>query len=206
MAATTMKTNASSGQTRQELLPSTYGFFVRHRNSPTRTIGRSGKWCIGLKPDLLETLLCETIPKRTDLREFLVFQGIANRFRLLGFYDGFLDEEFSSVAEMLVGLLEHPASRQLSNTELADVHSTIGMIQYAWSHDDDAIQSFVKALWLVYKPNKSLSTSQPPVPKEQIAVILYRLGSVYGRTGDFEQMKYLMEKAATVRGERDLVR
>jgi tetratricopeptide (TPR) repeat protein len=116
--------------------------------------------------------------------------------------------ELSCAAEWLSTVLDGPFSQQLSPSEVAEFHSFIGLIKEEHGHYDLACQSYVKALWIA---SQSQATSPAPQSnnfpsKDQLAVILCRLGKAYGRTGNYEQMRHLLDKAADVVNAQKLVR
>jgi tetratricopeptide (TPR) repeat protein len=169
----------------------------------------STKRSVGLKLEDLEDMLCHTIPKLAgETKQGLHYAGLASRHQSsTNDWSGACKAELSCAAEWLSTVLDGPFSQQLSPSEVAEIHSFIGLIKEVHGNYDIACQSYVKALWIA---SQSQATCTAPknndFSKDQLAVILCRLGNAYGRTGDYEQKHYLLDKAADVINVQKLVR
>jgi tetratricopeptide (TPR) repeat protein len=156
-------------------------------------------WSVGLKLEDLEDMLCHTIPTLTGEEEGLHYAGLASRCETNDW--SVCKAELSGAAEWLSTFLDGPFSQHLSRSEVAEIHSFIGLIKEVHGNYDFACQSYVKALWIA-----SQATAPQQFPKDQLAVILCRLGNAYGRTGNYEQMQYLLDKAAEINGKKIMPR
>jgi hypothetical protein len=149
------------------------------------------EWCLGLKLEDLEDMLCHTIPKLAGEEEGLHYAGLVSRCQSNAW--SVCKAELSCAAIWLSTVLDRPYSQQLSPSEVAEIHSFIGLIKEVHGNYDLACQSHVKALWIA-----SQATAPQNFPNEQLALILCRLGNAYGRTGNYNQMQYLLDKAEEI--------
>jgi hypothetical protein len=156
---------------------------------------------VGFKLEDLEEMLCETIPKLAGEEEGLHYAGLASRCQSSDW--GVCKADLSCAAEWLSTVLDAPFSQELSPSEVAEIHSFIGLIKEVHGNYDVACQSYVKALWIA---SHTQATAPQNFPKDQVAVILCRLGNAYGRNGNHEQMQYLHDKAAEINGENTVPR
>jgi tetratricopeptide (TPR) repeat protein len=82
---------------------------------------------------------------------------------------------------------------------VAEIHSFIGLIKEVHGNYDLACQSYVKALWIA---SQATAPQNNKFTKDQLAVILCRLGNAYGRSGNYEQMQYLLDKAVEINDKK----
>jgi tetratricopeptide (TPR) repeat protein len=151
---------------------------------------QASRWSVGLKLEHLEDMLCHTIPKLVGGQAGRHYTGLASRSQSGDW--GVCKAELSCASEWLSTVLDGRFSQQLSSSEVAEIHSFIGLIQEVHGNYDSACKSHVKALWV--------ASQATDFPEDQRAAILCRLGNAYGRTGNYEQMQHLYEKAAEING------
>jgi tetratricopeptide (TPR) repeat protein len=150
----------------------------------------STEWSVGLKLEHLEDMLCQTIPKLVGGQAGWHYAGLASRSQSSDW--NVCKAELSCASEWLRTVLDGRFSEQLSSSEVAEIHSFIGLIQEVHGNYDSACKSHVKALWV--------ASQATDFPEDQRAAIFFRLGNAYGRTGNYEQMQHLYEKAAEING------
>jgi tetratricopeptide (TPR) repeat protein len=155
------------------------------------------EWSVGLKLEDLEDMLCHRIPKVTGEDDGLHYAGLASRCQSSGL--SVCKAELSCAAIWLSTVLDGPFSQLLSPSEVAEIHSFIGLIKEVHGNYDLACQSYVKALWIA---SQACAPQNKNFTKDQLAVILCRLGNAYGRSGNYEQMQYLLDKAVEINDKK----
>lgn len=150
------------------------------KNSP-------GNLTVGLNLAQLEMLLCESIPTFSDdvhLTEMAAgrYHGVAARHKANSSWTA---DELNEVVTVLQHFLSSAPS--LPSQLVFSVHSHLGCIQLLQQKYDNAIQSFLKALWIL------TSAIEPCL--EQIGLCLHRLGISYGRNGKYGEAVNLLTKA-----------
>lgn len=146
---------------------------------------------VGLQLDQLERLLCET--SRDYCESSTLITQIRQKFRGLAVRNHFSNaelsrEELSEIADVLTEILND--SPHLSRLLVASVHSTIGLVRLLLGELDFAINSFMKALWIM--------TATKEVSIEAVGLTLHRLGIAHGRSGNFNEAASLLEKALAI--------
>lgn len=127
----------------------------------------------------LENLLCHTIPEATgDRFSCFQFRGLSMRHN---------ESELAQAADWLLSFLDDKSSQNLSPHVLSDVHSFIGLIRERNGEYESSHAAYVSAAWIAQRTEK-----------EQLAVSLYRLGTLYGKKGCPQQMVATMKKACAV--------
>ena len=143
----------------------------------------------------LEYLLCVIIPRATgDIQFIAKFSGLAHYCQ----HAAYANSEAVEVIERLNSLIANPVAHQFTISELAEIHSFIGLLLEFVGNPAEAIQCHINALWLVLRPIKGLSVEN----EHQTCMIMLRLAMAYGRTGNISQRDYLLDKAAAIKGER----
>lgn len=142
---------------------------------------------VGLNPTQLEMLLYESIPifsDDEDLTELAKerYHGVASRHRTESTWTA---DELNEVVTVLQHFLSSAPS--LPTHLVFSVHSHLGCIRQLQHKYDNAIQSFLKALWIL------TSVNEPST--EQIALCLHRLGISYGKNGKYGDAVNLLNKA-----------
>jgi tetratricopeptide (TPR) repeat protein len=157
------------------------------------------EWSVGLKLEDLEDMLCRTIPKLTGENEGLHYAGLVSRWQSKDW--GVCKAELSCAAIWLSAVLDGQFSHLLSPSEVAEIHSFIGLIKEVHGNYDFACKSYIKALWIT-----SQASAPHNFPKDELAIILYRLGNAYGRSGNYGQMQYVLDKAVEINNVKKIIR
>jgi hypothetical protein len=112
---------------------------------------------------------------------------------------------------------------------LADLHSSIGLIREIHGNTRAAIDSYIKALWILHRrqprqPSSLLETDHhdhdhndngddalvlgsaaaATANLNQMAVIMYRMANAHGRMGNYDQMQELMQLAQSFYNQSSL--
>jgi tetratricopeptide (TPR) repeat protein len=166
----------------------------------------------------LEKLLCESIPPYLDnaaekTRIISKFKGLASRCKKNNNNkkkqksEGAASPlaELDEAAVYMSAFLNSSQNSRccLSATLLADFHSSIGLIREMHGDTQAAMDSYVKALWILRRRRSSGQDARHGgdddvsivADLQQVAVIMYRLANLHGRMGDYDQMQELMQQA-----------
>jgi tetratricopeptide (TPR) repeat protein len=154
---------------------------------------KTPSFSVGLDPDQLERLLCQTLLQRTKDAEHMVlisdFEGLGARCHLQGL-EGCQDELNNAATMLAISLSsESPA---LPPQLVFEVHSAIGLICDAQGHYPSAIQSHLRAFWV--------ASATTDIPQEELGRVLHRLGKAYGLSGKHQKARTLLEKAIEIYG------
>jgi tetratricopeptide (TPR) repeat protein len=145
---------------------------------------------VGLDPDELERLLCQTLLRFTRDAELVAliseFEGLGARCHLQGLES--CQDELNNAATVLVISLS--ASPALPAQLVLEVHSAIGLIREAQGQYTSAIQSYLRAFWV--------ASAITNIPQEELGRVLHRLGKAYGLSGNYQRGRSLLEKAIEI--------
>ncbi len=159
---------------------SSYVELISHRKNSSSSLS------VGLNLAQLEMLLCESIPlfsNDNDLTEVAKgYHGVAARHRA---DSSWAPDELNEVVTVLQHFLSSAPS--LPSHLVFSVHCHLGCINLLQQKNDNAMQSFLRALWIL------ASAHEPSL--EQMGLCLHRLGISYGRNGNYRQAMNLLTKA-----------
>jgi len=110
--------------------------------------------------------------------------GLARRLQTLG-VEGCADEA-SNVLDVLSSFLALSVPTVPSSV-VYEVHVLAGQLREAQNNYDGAARSYLKAAWI--------ASSSEELRREQLALTLHRLGTVYGHLGNYLQAKQLLNNA-----------
>jgi tetratricopeptide (TPR) repeat protein len=159
---------------------------IRHKSSST--------FSVGLDPDHLELLLCQSLIQRTSDAELVAllsdFKGLGARCHSNGLQH--CTDELDNAATVLTMSLSSAFSGDLPPAPhlVLEVHSTIGLIREAQGQHAAAIQSYLKAFWV--------AKATTNIPQEEVGLVLHRLGIAYGLSGKYQTGRSLLEKAIDI--------
>ena len=97
-------------------------------------------------------------------------------------------EELFEIADVLTEILND--APQLSTRLVAYINSTIGLVRLLLGEHDSAINSFVKALWIMTVTKEECT--------EDIGLTVQRLGIAHGRLGNVNEAVSLLEKSLAI--------
>ncbi|KAI2490910.1 hypothetical protein MHU86_23675 [Fragilaria crotonensis] len=97
-------------------------------------------------------------------------------------------EELFEIADVLTEILND--APHLSTRLVAYINSTIGLVRLLLGEHDSAINSFVKALWIMAVTKAECT--------EEIGLTVQRLGIAHGRIGYFNEAVSLLEKSIAI--------
>jgi tetratricopeptide (TPR) repeat protein len=159
---------------------------------------RTSTFSVGLDPDHLEWLLCQSLVQRTRDAELVAllsdFKGLGARCHLKGLQH--CQNELNNAATMLTMSLSSAFSRDLPPQLVLEVHSAIGLIREAQGQHASAIQSYLKAFWV--------AKATTNIPQQEVGRVLHRLGIAYGLSGKYKTGRSLLEKAIDIYGKANL--
>jgi tetratricopeptide (TPR) repeat protein len=153
---------------------------------------RTSTFSVGLDPDHLERLLCQSLVQLTRDAELVAlfsdFKGLGDRCHLKGLQR--CQDELNNAATMLTMSLSNAFSRDLPAQLILEVHSAIGLIREAHGQHASAIQSYLKAFWV--------AKATTNIPQQEVGRVLHRLGIAYGLNGKYQTGRSLLEKAIDI--------
>jgi tetratricopeptide (TPR) repeat protein len=141
----------------------------------------SGPLNIELELDQVEVIIRDVIPTYSKDKELVEMASQFCRSKNRSKWSG---DDFDEIVSMMNSFFDCAPS--LPPSLVAFVHTSIGLIRHKQHEYTCAIESFLKALWL-------MSAAQEP--SEQIGVALHRLSMAYGRIGENRQAQKLLEQA-----------
>jgi tetratricopeptide (TPR) repeat protein len=152
----------------------------------------STPFSVGLDPDHLEQLLCQSLLQRTRDAELVAllsdFKGLGARCHSKGLQCCI--DELNNAATMLTMSLSSAFSRDLPAQLVLEVHSAIGLIREAQGQHASAIQSYLRAFWV--------AKATTNIPQQEVGRVLHRLGIAYGLSGKYQTGRSLLEKAIDI--------
>jgi tetratricopeptide (TPR) repeat protein len=153
---------------------------------------RTSTFSVGLDPDHLERLLCQSLLQRTrDVKLVALlsgFKGLGARCHSKGLQRCI--DELNNAATMLTMSLSSAFSRDLPTHLVLEVHSAIGLIRETQGQHASAIQSYLKAFWV--------AKATANIPQQEVGRVLHRLGIAYGFSGKYQTGRSLLEKAIDI--------
>jgi tetratricopeptide (TPR) repeat protein len=159
---------------------------------------KTSTFSVGLDPDHLERLLCQSLVQLTRDAELVAllsdFKGLGARCHLKGLQG--CQDELNNAATMLTMSLSNTFSRDLPAQLVLEVHSAIGLIREAHGQHASAIQSYLKAFWV--------AKATTNIPQQEVGRVLHRLGIAYGLNGKHQTGRSLLEKAIDIYGKANL--
>jgi len=142
---------------------------------------------VGLQLQKLESLLCDVAQQYCEDQDFIRY--IENQFRGLAARKGKLGRgELVEIIDTLKAILN--LSPSLPPRLVAYIHSTIGLVRQLQGENERAIGSLMKALWL--------ETASYEPDAELVGLAVHRLGIIYGRNGNYEEARVMLEKAGMI--------
>mmetsp|Transcript_14258 Transcript_14258/g.18618 ORF Transcript_14258/g.18618 Transcript_14258/m.18618 type:complete len:237 (-) Transcript_14258:1780-2490(-) len=169
-------------------------------NRLSSPLGRSGRklyhntLTVGLNRDRLEHFLCNELglyckDERLCKLARISFNGLSHRIRSVGLENS--QEELSNAVVVLVSFLN--STQSLPACIVYETHSFLGLVKSAQRNNQAAKMHFLKALWIIN--GASSSTTEGEIPREQLAVVLHRLGRAYASCRHFRETEGLIQKA-----------
>jgi len=148
---------------------------------------------VGIDINQLEEILLKTIPRFSSDRELVAmsksFKGLSARYKSQG--RKFNDFDLIEILNVLDASLDKVPS--LPTSSVAQIHTYIGHIKALKKQYGCAIQSFLKALWILTSKNNTCDT--PPI---YVALTTHHLGLMYGHDGNLGQAISLLERAMRI--------
>jgi len=143
---------------------------------------------IGLNIDQFELLLVEVVPRYSTSKEVSMMsksqgRGLAYRYRLQGYkLEPNQQDEIVTILSMFL-----KRSPDLPQKGVALVHSLIGHVQAEQGFHTNAIKSYLKALFIYQKQNKT-------TPEIILVTTFHCLALEYGKIGSYLNASQLLEK------------
>jgi tetratricopeptide (TPR) repeat protein len=148
---------------------------------------KTSTFSVGLNPDQLERLLYQAVLRRIKDAELVAliseFEGLGARCHSQGLES--CQDELNNASTVLAICLD--ALPALPSQLVLQVHSTIGLICETQGQYSSAIQSYLRAFWVV--------SATSNIPQEQLGCVLHRLGKAYGLSGNYQMGRCLIEQA-----------
>jgi len=173
--------------------------------------------CVELNLKELEEFMVVTIPQYCSRNQTLLSvrskmygKGLAEKY----ISQNFKEDEYELEEIMLIlTIFLDKSPRSLSLDIVKQVHTFIGHIKGLQQSYDEAIQSFLKVLWIetsklsksssssssskkrgVFKISSSLSSRMQPEDNINTSLTTHRLAIMYGRNGNYLEATSLLEK------------
>jgi tetratricopeptide (TPR) repeat protein len=154
-----------------------------HRNTSLNASG------VGLKLQMLEELLCDTIQPHCSDEEL--------KWRARHHFRGLVERELSpeDIYDILI-ILHEVLSSRIPPKLVSSIHSMIGLLYLTENEAKLAIQSFTKALWV--------ETTMLAPEEADVGLVLQRLAVCRTRLGDVDAAIFLFAKALKLHKESPL--
>jgi hypothetical protein len=146
-----------------------------------------------LEIEILERLVCRTIPAISGSVERKQFEGISIRCS-----DQVTDQfnirtELVAIADWLTNLLAAETQEHLPLGIQFQIHGIIGLFEQESGHHESATRSYLTAVWIAHR-----QLEDKCFDRRNVAASLCRLAYSYGKLGKQRQMLSTMKQAMTI--------